>query len=177
MGRALGTNIQYGIFVCFLHRLLLWKRSDTKSGPIHYENSVVPTWSWMFYNGSIKFLTYSMLRVPKVKSLSFESNQCINIEVRQFENCYMNQADNFTILADTGNVGFICFDMDLTERNEFRNCVVIGISADDCNNDPDKEYYILAVRKTAGEGEYERLGAGQVRACYISKKSSAGKLL
>lgn len=126
-----------------------------------------------------------MLEVPTVKSLSFESNQCINIEVRQFENCYMNQADNLTILAETGketeketeNVGSIYFDMDSTERNEFRNCVVIGISAKDFNDDPDKEYYILAVRKTAGEGEYERLGAGQVRARYILKKSSAGKLL
>lgn len=57
MGAALGTNVHYGIFDYFLHRLLLWKRSDTKSGPIHYENSVVPSWSWMFYNGSIEFLT------------------------------------------------------------------------------------------------------------------------
>lgn len=177
MGRALDTNVQYGIFDCFLHRLLLWKRSDTKSGPIHYENSDVPSWSWMFYNGSIEFLTHSRLRVPKVKSLSFESNRGINIEVRQFESCYMDQTDNLTILVDARNVGFIYFDMDSTERNEFRNCVVIGISADDRNDDPDKEYYILAVRKTAGEEEYERLGAGQVRARYVSKKSSAGVLL
>ena len=173
MQRALGTEVQHGIFDC-LHRLLLWKRSDTKSGPIHYENSVVPSWSWMFYNGSIEFLTYSTLRV--VENLSFESYLGIKIEVRQFERCCMNQTDNLTILADAGNVGFIYFDIDSTERNEFQNCVVIGIGADDHNDDPDKEYYILAVRKTAGEGEYERLGAGQVRARYISK-SSAGKLL
>ena len=89
----------------------------------------------------------------------------------------MNQTDNLTILADTENVGFIYFDMDSTERNEFRNCVVIGISADDRKDDPDKEYYILAVCKKAGDREYERLGAGQVQACYVSKKSSAGKLL
>lgn len=177
MGRALGTNIQYGVFVGFLHRLLLWKRSDTKSGPIHYENSVVPTWSWMFYNGSIEFLTPSRLTVSEVTTLSFESNRRINIEVRQFESCYIDQTDNLTILADAGNVGSIYFDMDSTGRNEFQNCVVIGIGADDHNDDPDKKYYILAVRKTAGEGEYERLGAGQVRARYVSKKSSAGKLL
>ena len=177
MGRALGTNIQYGIFDCFLPRLLLWKRSDTKSGPIHYENSVVPTWSWMFYNGSIEFLAPSVLRVPKLENLSFKLNWAINIEVRQFKSCCMNQTDNLTIFADTENVGFIYFDMDSTERNEFRNCVVIGISADDRKDDPDKEYYILAVRKKAGDGEYERLGAGQVRARYVSKKSSAGKLL
>lgn len=173
----MGTKVRYGIFDCFLHRLLLWKRSDTKSGPIHYENSVVPSWSWMFYNGNIEFLTDSTLRVSEVIKLNFESNQGISIEIRQFESCCMNQTDNFTILADTGNVGFIYFDMDSTERNEFRNCVVIGSSANDHNNDPDKEYYILAVRKTAGEEEYERLGAGQVRARYVSKNSSAGKLL
>lgn len=177
MGRALGTNVQYGIFDCFLHRLLLWKRSGTKSGPIRYGNLVVPSWSWMFYNGSIEFLTDSWLRVAKVENLSFESNWGINIEVRQFKSCCMNQTNNFTILADTGNVGFIYFDMDSTERNEFRNCVVIGISAEDRNDDRDKEYYILAVRKTAGEGEYERLGAGKVRARHVSRKSSAGKLL
>ena len=117
------------------------------------------------------------LRVSEAINLNFELNQGISIEVRQFESCCMNQTDNLTILADAGNVGFIHFDTDSTERNEFRDCVVIGISADDCNDDPDKEYYILAVRKTAGEGKYERLGAGQVRACYVSKKSSAGKLL
>ena len=173
----MGTNVQYGIFHCFFHRLLLWKRSDTKSGPIHYENLNVPSWSWMFYNGSIEFLTPSRLTVSEVTTLSFELNQCINIKVQQFESCYIDQTDNLTILADAGNVSSIYFDMDSMERNEFQNCVDIGISADDCNVDPDKEYYILAVHKTAGEGEYERLGAGYVQAHYVSKKSSAGKLL
>lgn len=149
-----------------------------KTGPILYEDKNVPSWSWMFYDGGIDFLTHSMLRVPDFGKLRFDSNRGIDIEVRQFQACYMEErGEKHMIFAGTDEVGFLYFDMDSAARIEFRNCVVIGISEDDDNDDPDKKYYILIVRKILGEGEYERLGVGQVQARYVSCKSDAGKLL
>jgi hypothetical protein len=133
----------------------------------------------MFYDGGIDFLADSFLKVPK--DLSFYSDQAINIAVRRFKSCYMDQKDkNSMILADTGKVGCVFFDMDSTAmaaKNKFQNCVVVGMSADDLKEDPDKEYYILVVRETSEKGKYERLGVGQVQARFVSKRSSAGKLL
>lgn len=172
------SQISYGVIHRFLPRLLLWKRTGTKTDPILHENTTVPSWSWMFYDGSIEFLTYSLLKVPKYEILSFGSNQAIKIGVRQFEYCHMDQEhENLKILADTTEVGFICFDLNFAARNESRNCVVVGIRNDDDNEDPDKEYYILVVREKSGEGEYERLGVGRVQARYVSNESRSGILL
>ncbi|KAI3070650.1 hypothetical protein CBS147353_6785 [Aspergillus niger] len=74
-------------------------------------------------------------------------------------------------------VGILHFDMGSAAEVESRNCVVIAMSQDDDKDDPNKEYYILAVQRTSGEEEYERLGVGRVRACYVSKGSTSGKLL
>lgn len=146
---------------------------------ISYDDDRVPSWSWMLYNGKIDFLTKSYLQVPRNQSLSFDnSGRGINIEVQQFEGCYTRERDGgHIIFSGAEEVGFLYFDMDSAAEVEPRNCVVIGVDQDDGNNDLNKEYYVLAVRKLSGEEEYERLGVGRVQARYVSKGSSSGKLL
>ncbi|GMG14979.1 unnamed protein product [Aspergillus oryzae] len=158
-----------------------------ESDQIFYDNDYVPSWSWMRYNGKIDFLTQSDLQVPRNESLSFDnSERGINIEVRQLEDCYTRERDGEHIIFSKAKrvevmkgveVGILHFDMGSTAEVESRNCVVIAMSQDDDKDDPNKEYYILAVQRTSGEEEYERLGVGRVRACYVSKGSTSGKLL
>jgi len=54
IARARGCQSRYGIFQPYLHRNLLWQRSDEeKAKRIRYETRIVPSWSWMAYNGGI----------------------------------------------------------------------------------------------------------------------------
>ncbi|PWY62028.1 HET-domain-containing protein [Aspergillus eucalypticola CBS 122712] len=185
--KALSTEIRYGVFCCFLPRLLLWKRAGMENDQIFHDNDHVPSWSWMLYHDKIDFLIQSDLQVPKHQSLSFDnSERGINIEVRQFEDCYTRERDGeYIIFTDTKGVevtkevevGILHFDMGSAAEVESRNCVVIAVSEDDDEDDPNKEYYILAVQKKWGEEEYKRLGVGRVRAGYVSKESTSGKLL
>lgn len=133
----------------------------------------------MFYDGEIDFLTYLPLRAPRPNSLGFdESEHGINIQVRHFQGCYTKGKNGkHMIFRSKDKVGFLYFDMDSAVKVKSQDCAVIGVSEDDDNDDPDKEYYILAVRKTSGKEDYERLGAGRVRAHYGSKRSTSGKLL
>ncbi|KAB8261543.1 heterokaryon incompatibility protein-domain-containing protein [Aspergillus pseudonomiae] len=184
---ALATEVRYGVFRCFLPRLLLWKRAGMENDRIFYDDDRVPSWSWMLYHGKIDFLTESDLKVPRNQSLSFDnSERGINIEVRQLENCYTRERDGEHIIftktkrvevTKEVEVGILHFDMGSAAEVESRNCVVIAMSQDDDKDDPNKEYYILAVQRTSGEEEYERLGVGRVRAYYVSKGSTSGKLL
>ncbi|RAK82870.1 HET-domain-containing protein [Aspergillus costaricaensis CBS 115574] len=176
---ALATEVRYGVFRCFLPRLLLWKRAGIENDRISYDDNRVPSWSWMLYNGKIDFLTKSDLKVPENQSLSFDdSDSGINIEVRQLDGCYTRGRDGeYMIFMGTEKVGVLHFDMELAAEVESRNCVVIGVRADDGDDDPNKEYYILAVRKISEGKEYERLGVGRVRARYVSRASTSGKLL
>ncbi|OJJ65830.1 hypothetical protein ASPBRDRAFT_79605 [Aspergillus brasiliensis CBS 101740] len=178
IAEALPTKVSFGVFHCILPQLLLWKRAGKHSAPITYKDRSVPSWSWMLYNGKVQFLTDSNVMIPQFPSLYFDdSKRGINIEVREFKYYHISRRDGEHIIySDTGNVGSLYFDMDTAAEIEPRNCVVIGVSQDDDSDDSDKEYYILVVRKTSGE-EYERLGVGQVRARYVSKWSTSGKLL
>lgn len=55
IARAIGCESRYGIFQRYLHRNLLWQRSDgKKTKRIGYETSIVPSWSWMAYDGGIR---------------------------------------------------------------------------------------------------------------------------
>ena len=186
---ALDTEGRYGVFYCFFSRLLLWKRSDEeKTVPIVYKGRMVPSWSWMAYNGGIDFMSNSSIMVPSYEDLRFDTNrEALVVKIRQFENCQMGQ--EHAIFADPGRVGSLWFDM--ATKIEFRHCVVVGM-CQDRKEDPRKTYYILVVREKPREyeglgvgevearyilKEYERLGVGKVEARYVSKESDIGKLM
>jgi hypothetical protein len=61
---------RYGIFKCFLHRLLLWQRSDeVMPETVHkdYKDQELPSWSWMTFSG-INFLSVpGRLRIAAIR--------------------------------------------------------------------------------------------------------------
>jgi len=174
---ALNTKGRYGVFRCFLPHLLLWKRSDEeKTALIVYEGRKVPSWSWMAYYGGIDFMSNSSLKVPDYEDLRFDTDsKALIVKVRQFENCRMEPEEKeCAIFADSERVGSLWFDMGA--NIQFKYCVVVGMRVDG-EEDPQKTYYILVILKKPLRKGYKRLGVGEVKAPYVSKKSDTGKLL
>lgn len=55
--RTFGTTGGFGIFNIYLHRCLLWQRSDKPLKRIAvFHGPTVPSWSWMAYTGGISYL-------------------------------------------------------------------------------------------------------------------------
>jgi hypothetical protein len=182
MEKVLRTEERYGIFDCFLPRLLLWKRLDRKLAPIEYKDPV-PSWSWMAYDGCIGFLAEPELTLlfPRSTELSFDTHYCrLNIKIRAFENCRLDkdlENGKCRVFANKTEVGSLWFDKDAEDQIKSLKCVVVATRKHDDYGDPDKKYYVLVVRARRLEGKYERLGVGQIQAHYVSKNYIPGKLL
>ncbi|KAH7176029.1 hypothetical protein EDB81DRAFT_751443 [Dactylonectria macrodidyma] len=180
IGHVLETEARYGIISCFLSNLLLWKRTDEeKKAPVDYGDRMVPSWSWMAYSGGIDFISGAgrPLLVPESADLGFaDDGKALIAKIRQFENCRVEQRKReYAIFDDTKKVGFLWFDV--ADQIEFRHCVVVGVSGDEYwKKDLQRTYYILVVREKPGWGGYERLGAGEVEAGYVSRECDAGKV-
>lgn len=55
--RTLNTVGGYGIFDIYMHRCLLWQRSGSSLTRIpSFRGESVPSWSWMAYDGGIKYM-------------------------------------------------------------------------------------------------------------------------
>ncbi|KAK7584365.1 hypothetical protein V3481_010699 [Fusarium oxysporum f. sp. vasinfectum] len=182
MRQALRTEVRYGIVRCFLRPLLLWKRiNEGKPVPFSYGDRTLPSWSWMAYPGGIDFIsdTKQRLMVPCISDLDFAANEkSLNVKVRkmrQFENCQIEKkGGEHSILDGTKTIGSLWFDV--ASRSKFEHCVVVGMIADDKNEDPQKTYYVLVIQKKEdGEG-YERIGVGKVEAQYVSRDCDAETL-
>ncbi|RAK94781.1 HET domain-containing protein [Aspergillus ibericus CBS 121593] len=177
ISKALDTYENHGIFENVMHRLLLWKRPDSKTKPLDYEQFKPPSWSWMAYNGRVDFMTVSPLRVSR--RLRFAHDH-LEVEIRTFavemlKNCEMRKdKEYYTVIAGQKEVGSFYFD---TDKTLFESCVVIGIDKEDRDDVSDKIYYILIVDKCWGQGCYRRLGVGKIQARYVSEENGDGKLV
>jgi hypothetical protein len=54
--RTFETVGGYGIFDLYLHRGLLWQRSGDTLDRITSRGERVPSWSWMAYEGGIRYM-------------------------------------------------------------------------------------------------------------------------
>jgi hypothetical protein len=55
--RTFDTTGGFGIFDRYLHRCLLWQRSgDCLRRIVSFRKGKIPSWSWMAYNGGIRYL-------------------------------------------------------------------------------------------------------------------------
>jgi hypothetical protein len=68
--RTLQTVGAYGIFDCYLHRCLLWQRSDATLERIEsFRGRPVPSWSWMAYTGGINYMDIPFGKVTWAKDI------------------------------------------------------------------------------------------------------------
>jgi hypothetical protein len=172
---ALRCESRYGIFQKYIHRNLLWKASDSKMEEIAYKRHV-PSWSWMAYNGGVKFLDIPVGKVSWINTLRFdpERENALIADVGDFLRCTMElEEKQFTVSDSSGTRrGWIQYDVVDGEELFEEQCVVLGR-----NLRNDEEYYILVVRPTTTGGEYKRVGIGQIHSSCVVRRRSAVRIV
>jgi hypothetical protein len=183
IAQAKKCETRFGIFQSFLHRSLLWQRSEERdTDRIDYGAQIVPSWSWMAYNGSIEFTDISFGEVEWVRSLRFNKRNRLRwlnkrwkpalvADISSFQRCSPERRGTGYALLDLDGVerGWIQYDMERHERLHAEECVVVGRDSRESNAGKWK-YYILVVRSTGIENEYTRVGAGWIPSDYVARQ-------
>jgi hypothetical protein len=173
IARAINCMARYGTFQKFLHRHLLWQASDVKLKKIEFEfESHVPSWSWMAYNGGIRFrddeIPYNGVRW--VTNLRFDEDRehALVADVGKFhQDCKMRTDGDRYAVVDRSETkrGWIRYDVEDGKNLLEERCVVVGSTKNS------EDYYILVARPTSVHGEYERVGIGQVsKNCLVRER-------
>jgi hypothetical protein len=184
IAQAKKCETRFGIFELFLHRSLLWQRPEERNTDrIGYKTQIVPSWSWMAYNGSIQFMDIAFRKVEWVRSLRFnnkpnkhsgfdkEWKSALITDISSFRNCSVKRSESCCTILDSGGAerGEIQYDIETHEHLDFERCVVVG--RDSFKSDAEeRKYYILVVRSTGMENEYTRVGAGWIRGDYVARQ-------
>jgi hypothetical protein len=183
IARARGGETRFGIFQSFLHRSLLWQRSEERDQDrIDYGAHIVPSWSWMAYNGSIKFTDVPFGSVEWERSLRFNKRYkyrrfnkkwkpALVTNISSFRNCSFKRSEAGCAILDSDRAerGEIQYDVKTHERLDSDRCVVLG--RDVLESIAGKtNYYILVVRPTGMENEYTRVGAGRIQSDYVARQ-------
>ena len=171
IARARRCQSRYGIFEGYLHRNLLWMRSDEKVKRIKYTTQIVPSWSWMAYDGSIKFMEFSFGCVEWNVELRFnkKGKDALVTNVGVFRKCSLEQRDTSYAILDSSKAerGWIQYNIEASEDLQAERCVVVGRESQWLRN---KKYYILVVRPTSVDGEYTRVGVGWIQSDYVVRQ-------
>jgi hypothetical protein len=184
IAQAKECETRFGIFQSFLHRSLLWQRPEERNTDrIDYKTQIVPSWSWMAYNGSVQFMDIAFSNVEWVRSLRFnnkpnehsrfdkEWKSALVTDISSFRNCSVKESESGCTILDSGGAerGEIQYDVETHKRLDFERCVAVG--RDFRQSDAGKrKYYILVVRPTGMENEYTRVGAGWIRGDYVARQ-------
>lgn len=168
MGRieiALPSKIYHGIIELYLHRSLLWRRKDNQKSSKIFDDSRIPTWSWMAYSGGISFeaddCAWGWLDV--IKDIQVGTN-VLKAAVWRFSDSEMGiRSDGATdtqLLELKGSTkGCISFDREVKPSTipSF-----IALAKANKNREDGNRYFVLFVGLNQS-GRYERCGVGRIR--------------
>jgi hypothetical protein len=126
----------------------------------------------MAYNGGIRFMDIPFGTVDWIDNLRFDEERELALiaNLGKFLDCTIQLDGKHYAILDSGGMkrGWIQYDVEDGKDFCKERCVVVGKQL---NMDVDKldvkEYYILVVRPTSVDGEYERVGVGRVRSDYV----------
>jgi hypothetical protein len=176
IAQAIPCKGRYGTFQAYLHRNLLWHASDAKLKKIEYE-SYVPSWSWMAYDGGIRFLGEKGIPYGDMQLLTslrfdqdYDCEHALVADVGKFQECTMQSDGNRCAVFDFSRKkrGWIRYDVEDGKNLLEEHCVVVASTLDSEN------YYILVTRPTSVDGEYERVGIGLVsKNCVVRERANA----
>jgi hypothetical protein len=184
IAQANECETRFGIFQSFLHRSLLWQRTEEqKTDRIDYKIQSVPSWSWMAYSGSIEFMDIAFGNVEWVHSLRFnnkpkersefdkEWKSALVTDTGSFRNCILKRTETGCAIFDSGGAkgGEIQYDVETYERLDSERCLVVGRDHRKSNAGK-RKYYILVVSPTSVENEYTRVGAGWIFSGYVERQ-------
>ncbi|KAE9377311.1 HET-domain-containing protein [Stipitochalara longipes BDJ] len=190
LAAAFETVGRNGIFDRYLHRSLLWQRSeDNVLERISYDpNQVVPSWSWMAYNGHITYMTIPYGEVEWTKSI-----YCYSSTIREYSHTGLGRirgihndgnyievnalVRNFDLSEADAPGRKLVFDESVGEQTSGLKCVVLGRQYPwkEEREREDRVYYVLIVKPMDDGGScrtYERVGAGTLKEKDISFRAS-----
>jgi hypothetical protein len=174
IAQAKKCETRFGIFQSFLHRSLLWQRLEERdTDRIDYGDQIVPSWSWMAYNGSVEFMDIPFGKVEWVRGLRFDKKRkrALVTDISSLRKCHHERRGAGYAILDLDGVkkGWIQYDMETHERLNAEGYVVVG--RDSHKSDAGKRnYYILVVRLTGMENRYTRVGAGCILSDYVARQ-------
>lgn len=184
IAHALKCDSRYGIFERYLHRTLLWQPSDYERVQIPYDYHV-PSWSWMACSGCIKFMTITLGEAGWIGDhhLHFdkerECDHAITASLGKLRDCKMRfdeKEKNNTVMDVTGTVrGWIQYDVGGDKDRHVKHCVVVGRETK--SDVSVAKYYILVVRPTSVDGEYTRIGVGQIQTGFVVRQRKSIRLV
>lgn len=169
MDHAFESEHRYGIFACFISRLLLWRVSGSGNGNGANTGAVdrsLPSWSWMTHN-RIEFFPDGWIKILE-RSIKFGSGVELLAPIRRLQNCRIKQRGSRHIIQEnsTHDVGELWFDGQASTA--LGECVVVGMQ------DPDNCFILLL---STYDHHYQRVGAGHIKARYLSKDYWKGTIV
>ncbi|KAJ4294144.1 hypothetical protein N0V90_007834 [Kalmusia sp. IMI 367209] len=171
--QSLDTKGAYGVFdIPYFHRCLLWKRSGTMLKKITmFRGDVIPSWSWMAYEGGIDYMDAPGGKVDWAKDVSSPFAQ-----LNASENADLaTHAKISAPIHDFANTETTDVIFDEPEHNFRRplKCVIVGKSKDSTPKDQ-LLCYVLVLQAVATKemDKYERVGVALLREDRIALNSS-----
>ncbi|EXF86393.1 hypothetical protein CFIO01_00090 [Colletotrichum fioriniae PJ7] len=166
--RTFKTVGSHGVFDTFFHRCLLWKKASRSLGRIDSEllrGVYVPSWSWMAYDGEIKYLNVPYNKYSWEGDIISPFRTWLSQSIKERgeeEAACVIKAPVWAFRAPKN----LQLELDNPDRKLSNiNCVIVA-SKKDLQGDPQQSHYIIVVHSVAidGPGEvYERVGVAEVR--------------
>jgi hypothetical protein len=162
---------RYGIFECLISRLLLWRVLGNVDGGTVNAGTIdhhLPSWSWMTHN-RIEFFLDGKIKILEGGNIKFGSSSPeLLTQIRRLQNYKIKQRGSQHVVQDNDNhdVGELWFDGQATTAED---CVIVGMQ------NPDNCLILLVSKKN--DHHYQRVGAGQIKACCLSKDFWEGTIV
>lgn len=170
---TLQTEGGYGMFERYLHRFLLWQRSGSSLKRItKFRGDIPPSWSWMAYEGAIKYLSAPYGMVEWSKDIQSPFTNTYSSKVRDPAITLQLKAPIHDVLNPRG-ADFILDDTNMDAERQLK-CIIVGTSKDAINIDQ-AVCYVLLVSKATDQSlsTYERVGAACLKTSQIALDSSS----
>ena len=171
---TLNTVGGYGIFNIYLHRCLLWQRSVPALKRIpNFHGAPIPTWSWMAYEGGIKYMDIPFGEVSWAEEIASPFGPGAPEMV--------GHATMSTIHAPVwglveGLDHQLILDDPLRESPRHLKCVVVGMSKHS-EVQPQVHYALLVAHSSREKpGMYERIGVAVLERQHITFDRSSVKV-
>lgn len=188
-----GTTGGYGIFGTYLHHSLLWQRSDQQRSDQPWKRiesfrggPTPPSWSWMKYNGRIRYMTVPLGQVswkddivsPFPKDPAAGQSDLLGGSPRRGDDVLELEAPVRDITGSyERRVVMDDHDPDPEEKLPSK-CVIVGIQTAQ-SEDGTREHYVLLVRAVSPDSDkpvYERVGVAIVEQKHITSTSREGRI-
>ncbi|KAF2106153.1 hypothetical protein BDV96DRAFT_655024 [Lophiotrema nucula] len=170
--QTLDTKGGFGIFDVYLHRCLLWQRTGNALKKITaFHGQTVPSWSWMAYEGGIKYMNVPFGQVDWSTDVVSPFAHTESMDDTNSVQSMQLKAPLFNIL-DPLNDDLILDETDQHSEQPLK-CIIVGTSKD---LHPDQKLicYTLLVRETGGKksGIHERVGVARLRRDHVASSPS-----